>query len=103
MMIVTDGYENASREFHAASIKKMINHQVDVYKWHFTYLGANQDACMEASSLGIPMASAFNYKANPIGTRSMYASASRATSSLRSHQATMMAFNQSDIDKQNKA
>src|SRR5262249_34920935 len=43
-VILTDGQENSSREFQLAKIKEMVQHQQDVYKWQFTYLGANQDA-----------------------------------------------------------
>lgn len=103
MMIVTDGEENASREFTREAIKKLVTHQTDIYKWHFTYLGADQDAFSEASMLGIPQSAALNYKANPIGTRSMFDSANLAMSSLRTRQSDIMAYQQSDIDKQNKA
>ncbi len=57
-VILTDGQENSSREFSLARVREMISHQQDVYKWQFTYLGANQDAFAEAGSLGIAGAAA---------------------------------------------
>ena len=57
-VVITDGQENASREFTKARIKEMVSHQSDVYKWNFLYLGANQDAFAEAHSMGIPQAQA---------------------------------------------
>lgn len=60
-IIVTDGQENASHEYKRDQIKQMIEHQQNAYKWKFTFLGANQDAFAEASSIGIPMASAATY------------------------------------------
>lgn len=60
-VIVTDGQENASHEYKKDQIKEMIKQQQDVYKWHFTFLGANQDAFAEASSMGIPTSNAMNY------------------------------------------
>lgn len=60
-VIITDGQENASREFQKARIKEMIEHQQSVYKWQFTYLGANQDSFGEATGLGLPASSAANY------------------------------------------
>lgn len=60
-VILTDGLENSSREFSRAKIKEMIEHQTAVYKWQFTYLGANQDAFAEAGQLGIPQQSAADY------------------------------------------
>lgn len=52
-VIVTDGHENSSHEFSKARIKAMIERQQDVYNWHFTFLGADQDAFDEAAQMGI--------------------------------------------------
>jgi len=60
LVIQTDGYENASREFRAQQIQEMIAHQRDKYGWQFVFLGANQDAIMSAAKFGIPAASALS-------------------------------------------
>lgn len=60
-VIVSDGQENSSRKFTKTKIKKMIDHQTNVYKWQFTYLGANQDAFAEAGGMGIDPANAADY------------------------------------------
>jgi hypothetical protein len=60
-VIITDGQENASKEFKRSKIKEMIEHQTNVYKWQFTFLGANQDAFAEAGAMGIPTAGIANY------------------------------------------
>ena len=60
-VILTDGHENASREFKMAQIKEMVEHQREKYGWQFTYLGANQDAFTEAHGMGIPVAASANY------------------------------------------
>jgi hypothetical protein len=65
--ILTDGMENASREFTQPKIKEMSEHQQDVYKWQFTYLGANQDAFLVAANYGIPLAAAANFSADAAG------------------------------------
>lgn len=61
VIIVTDGQENASREYTKDQIKAMIEEQSKVYKWEFVFLGANVDAFAEASKLGVPLASSMNY------------------------------------------
>jgi hypothetical protein len=61
-VIVTDGQENSSREYTKARIKEMIEHQQNVYKWQFIYLGANQDAFAEAGDIGIRLAGAAHYR-----------------------------------------
>ena len=60
-VIVTDGHENSSREFKLEQIKSMIEHQRDVYKWQFNFLGADAAAFDDAARMGIPMAAAANY------------------------------------------
>jgi hypothetical protein len=60
-VIVTDGQENSSREYTKAQVKEMIERQQNVYKWQFTFLGANQDAFAEAGSIGISLAAAANF------------------------------------------
>ncbi len=60
-VIITDGEENASREYTKAKIKEMIEHQEKVYKWQFVFLGANQDAFANAASIGISFNKAANY------------------------------------------
>ena len=52
-VIITDGQENASKEFSTADVKKRIEHQQDVYKWEFLFLAANQDAFEAGSALGV--------------------------------------------------
>lgn len=59
--IVTDGYENASREYTQAQVKEMVEHQTDVYGWDFMYLGANQDAVTVGTGLGVAAGSSLTY------------------------------------------
>jgi hypothetical protein len=56
-----DGEENSSKEFSKADIKAMIQRQQDTYHWHFTFLGANQDAFAEAGGMGIAAARVANF------------------------------------------
>ena len=51
--IMTDGLENASREFAYPMVKALIEQQEQVYGWTFMYMGANQDAIEVGASLGV--------------------------------------------------
>lgn len=84
VIITTDGYENSSREFTRGQIKKMIEHQTDVYSWKFMFLGANIDAAAEADSIGISGDWTAQYAASEIGTKSVYACVDSMVSSIRS-------------------
>ena len=67
--IITDGYENSSCEYNQESIKALIS-RLDEKDWVFTYIGANQDAILEAGKMGIR--NAMNYNSNVDGTREMW-------------------------------
>lgn len=80
-LIITDGYENASKEFDQAQIKALITEQTEKYNWLFVYLGANQDAFAEARKYGIAMAT--SYKADSVGTRAVTEGMSKGVARAR--------------------
>jgi len=61
IMIVTDGGENASKEYTAEMVKSMVSEQESKYNWKFTYLGANQDSFAVGQNYGLNLASVANY------------------------------------------
>jgi hypothetical protein len=65
-VVVTDGQENASKEFSKARVKKMIQRQQTEYNWQFTFLGADQDAFAEAGGLGIEVVGTANFAKNKV-------------------------------------
>lgn len=65
-VVMTDGEENSSQEFTKAQLKKMIKKQQSKYNWHFTFLGANQDAFTEAGGMGIDADGIANYAADKV-------------------------------------
>lgn len=50
--IITDGYENASKEYTGVAVKKLVE-ELKSDGWTFTYMGANQDSVEVAFSLSI--------------------------------------------------
>ncbi len=64
--IITDGMENASREYNGKSIKELVE-QLRGEGWSFIYMGANQDSVEVAMSLSIRNARNFDY--SDVGTR----------------------------------
>jgi len=59
--IMTDGLENASKEWTSASIKALVTQQSNVFGWTFMYMGADQDAVEVGASLGIDRDLAVTY------------------------------------------
>ena len=63
--IITDGYENASREYSQSSVKALTE-KLGQRGWTFAYIGANQDAMAVSHGLGIK--NAMNFEATVCGT-----------------------------------
>lgn len=82
-VILTDGYENASKEFTKQQIVDIIDHQREKYNWEFAFLAANQDAIQEGASYGLPGASCLSFAHTGAGTRHMAASLACYTTSYR--------------------
>lgn len=66
--IVTDGYENASKEYNQRSIKAMTE-ELEKKGWTFAYIGANQDSRQVSRSIGIK--NSLDFCATEAGTRQM--------------------------------
>jgi hypothetical protein len=66
--IITDGYENASREYTGKMIKQMVE-ELKALGWVFVYIGANQDVDAVADAIAINNRMAFD--ANPSNTIDM--------------------------------
>lgn len=84
ILIMTDGMENASKDYTKQRIKTMISLQQENYNWKFVFLGANQDSFAEASSMGIPQSLAANFKPTHEGIKNMYDSTSEMVRGFRS-------------------
>ncbi len=82
-VIITDGMENASREFTYDKVKKMIDHQKEKYDWEFLFLGANIDAAETAEKFGIGRDRAVDYHADSEGTQLNYEVLSETVSMKR--------------------
>lgn len=67
VVILTDGHENASREYTKTAVKKLITQQQDAYGWKFVFLGADQDAFAAGASMGIARATTLSYSGTRTG------------------------------------
>ena len=67
VMIMTDGLENASREYSKATVKALIEETTKNYDWNYIFMGANMDSVAEASKIGINARNAMNFSADRKG------------------------------------
>lgn len=51
--VITDGLENASREYRGKDIKSLVNRLKEEEGWNFAYIGTNQDVDKVADSIAI--------------------------------------------------
>ena len=67
--IITDGMENASKEFSHEAIRELVD-ELKGQGWVFTYIGANQDVDRVGYSLNIE--NVMDFEASPEGTAEMF-------------------------------
>ena len=82
-VIITDGEENASREYSADKVKAQIERQKTKYGWEFIFLGANIDAVQTAGRFGIAPDRAVDYLADSEGTSLNFSVMSAAVAEFR--------------------
>ena len=82
--IVTDGLENASKNFSAKKIKRIVTEAEDNYNIKIIYLAANQDAILEANKYGIDASQALNYSETADNVSSAYRSVANVACRVRS-------------------
>ena len=85
VMIMTDGYENASKEFTKAKVKALVEATTKEYDWNYIFIGANIDAAAEAGGIGIDSRHAANYKPTSEGVQESFAIMRKATDEVREH------------------
>ena len=81
IVIMTDGMENASKEYSLVKVREMIKHQTEVYNWSFVYMGTDITTTDAAEGLGINMRS-YSSRATS-DTYQNYTNISVATSAYR--------------------
>ena len=81
-VVTTDGMENASREYTADAVRKLVKQRRED-GWEFIFLGANIDAVKTGESFGFAKENAVNYHADSCGTKAVFRSVGKAMASMR--------------------
>lgn len=82
-VIITDGMENASREYSTERVKAQIEHQKMKYGWEFIFLGANIDAAETAKGFGIDADHAQDFHTDSEGIRLNFSVVNETVASFR--------------------
>jgi len=84
MVTITDGEENASKEYKHARIKEMVEHQTKTYAWEFVFVGSEPKAVEDAVLLlGIARGSSYCYDSSRGGTQDAMNRISRGLSQVK--------------------
>ena len=89
-IIITDGEENASLEYSANSIRKMINKHKEKHNWDFIFLGAGIDAYKEGSKFGMSRSKCASFSGGARGMSVVGQTMSSYTTSYRTTGDTSM-------------
>ena len=85
-VIITDGEENASREYTTEDVKDRIEHQKTKYNWQFEFLAANQDAFETGESFGLDEDDCMDFECNSEGVELLCEYVEYRMSSIRKKQ-----------------
>lgn len=99
--ILTDGFENSSKEYDKDQIADIITKkekQTDI-KWDFVYLGANQDAIQEAGKYGFAKGKSLTYAATGAGIDNTMTMFARKITNLRATGASPEGFSFSEEER----
>lgn len=93
---MTDGAENASREFTRDRIFQMIQDRQKLASYEFIYLGANQDSYMTGHDMGMRDGRTLDYTATAEGSREVMR---RASYNVKAHRRHGMAMTEEFFSK----
>jgi hypothetical protein len=99
-VVITDGQENASREFRRDQILKMIQNKEKQYGWQFVFLSADLDAINDAMAQGFQPTAAMAFDQTGAGVKNAWASVSQNIANYRSSKAKDVSFSDEDRNKQ---
>lgn len=101
VVIITDGLENASKEYRAAQMRKLIQKLESRKNWTFTYLGANQDAWHVAKDWGFHYHNVGTFNATGAGIGETFSNVSASSANMLRSQgmATQDFFSKDQKDK----
>ncbi|MBR5086958.1 MAG: VWA domain-containing protein [Muribaculaceae bacterium] len=97
--IITDGYENASKEYSHAALKSLI----EAYKsegWLFAYIGADHD--VEAVSFSLSIDNSMAFEKTDAGTRDMFCNFMESRSSYVEDVADIISSEELEADEKRR-
>lgn len=99
MVIITDGQENASREFKKGHIVKMMKRK-EKDDWQFVFLSADLDSIDDAGDYGFNADRVMSFDKNKKGAKHVWTSVSMRVAEYRSGESDKLSFSPADRNAQ---
>ena len=93
--VITDGFENASCEWSRLQVMDSVKART-AEGWHFTFLGADQDAVQEGRGLGVDADSSLTWDKSARGTAGAMKTYSNAVRRVRSGESQALAYTEAE-------
>lgn len=106
-VILTDGFENSSKDFSKDQIKKLVTEMKEDFKWEFIFLAANENASFAAEAMGISKGNSYAFTNDSDGLNAAYSAVSFSATNYRNSKSVKMEnlmdeFRQTEEDKKSK-
>lgn len=82
-MVLTDGHENASKEYSKEHLKRLIEHHESKYGWEVIYVGPDVNAFDVGAGYGVRQVNIVPYAVTPEGTTTAFNESSSTVSSSK--------------------
>lgn len=100
--IITDGMENASKQYSRTQIFNKIRKREEKNDWKFIFIAANQDAILEAQKFGIKREQALQFSADDNGVKEAISSFSQKMYQMKRRVNKSFLFDEDDRKKQER-
>ncbi len=100
VVVVTDGCENASREFRLEQVRHMIEEKEALLGWQFIYLSSDLDAVTEAIGTGFQGKAVMSYDRTKDGVREAWSSTTDRVIAFSMRDEPDVCFKETDRAKQ---
>jgi len=94
-IVITDGQENASREFTREKLFSMVDEKTK-QGWKFTFLAANQDAVAVGRQYGVSDNSCLSYHSGSKGVKGCFGAVARSVTRSRVNSAEDLSYSEED-------
>jgi hypothetical protein len=99
-VVITDGMENASREFTRAQVARLIAEKQEVAGWQFVFLSADLAAVAEAESMGMRPTQSMAFDKTARGSANAFSAVSANVSRMRRGEVQNAEFSDDERDAQ---